>query len=229
MNDMQELSPEAKKKLAQTLADNFAKWDDDRASQITTAKEIMQEVYLQQPSLNKNGQEWKSDVKLNAQYNIKKALKSMLWREVYPNADSMFGVRGTNEQTEQTAKPQKAAIVDSFNKMNIGKQYDLAVDSLLDVGEMIAKIDWVSKKKIVKRQNKSVGWMFNNLVSMATGAGTMEVPFTDIEIPLYENARVEAISPFPADSSAQKTTASAGSAYQCGKTFRKPHRQKRGS
>lgn len=196
MNDMQELSPDAKKKLAQTLADNFAKWDDDRASQITTAKEIMQEVYLQQPSLNKNGQEWKSDVKLNAQYNIKKALKSMLWREVYPNADSMFGVRGTNEQTEQTAKPQKAAIVDSFNKMNIGKQYDLAVDSLLDVGEAIAKVDWVSKKKIVKRQNKSVGWMFNNLVSMATGAGTMEVPFTDIEIPLYENARVEAISPF---------------------------------
>ena len=196
MNDMQELSPDAKKKLAQTLADNFAKWDDDRASQITTAKEIMQEVYLQQPSLNNNGKEWKSDVKLNAQYNIKKALKSMLWREVYPNADSMFGVRGTNEQTEQTAKPQKAAIVDSFNKMNIGKQYDLAVDSLLDVGEMIAKIDWVSKKKIVKRQNKTVGWMFNNLVSMATGAGTMEVPFTDIEIPLYENARVEAISPF---------------------------------
>ena len=51
----------------------------------------MEEVYLNQPARYKNKkQAWKSDVKLNGLHNIKKAMKSMLWREVYPSADAMF-------------------------------------------------------------------------------------------------------------------------------------------
>ena len=62
----------------------------------------MEEVYLNQPARYKNKkQAWKSDVKLNGLHNIKKAMKSMLWREVYPSADAMFNVRGTNEETEK--------------------------------------------------------------------------------------------------------------------------------
>ena len=198
VNELKELSEEQKEKFAKRLASNFTKWDEDRTSQITTAKEIMKEVYLDQD--NRKGDEkstkWKSNIHLNKPYNIKKAIKAMLWREVYPNAEQMFDVRGTNEETEKNAKTQKAAIVDSFNKMKINKQYDLAVDSLLDIGEMIAKVDWVQKKKIVKRQRKDVGFMLQNLIARANGAGVLPAPMKDIEIPLYENARVETISPF---------------------------------
>ena len=197
INEMKQLSDEQKSNFAKKLADNFTKWDEDRSAQITTAREIQEEVYLKQPARYKNkNQKWKSDVKLNGLHNIKKAIKSMLWREVYPNADAMFSVRGTNDQTEQMAKLQKASIVDSFNKMNIGKQYDLAVDSLLDIGEMIAKVDWVSKKKVVKRQVKGVGLVLQNIVSLANGAGFQQQMMQDVVIPVYENARVETISPF---------------------------------
>lgn len=198
VNELKELSEEQKEKFAKRLASNFTKWDEDRTSQITTAKEIMKEVYLDQDSRkgNEKSTKWKSNIHLNKPYNIKKAIKAMLWREVYPNAEQMFDVRGTNEETEKNAKTQKAAIVDSFNKMKINKQYDLAVDSLLDIGEMIAKVDWVQKKKIVKRQRKDVGFMLQNLIARANGAGVLPAPMKDIEIPLYENARVETISPF---------------------------------
>lgn len=197
INDLQALSDDAREKFAVKLDGYFKKWDEDRQTQITTAKEIMAEVYLQQEPRYTNKKEmWKSDVKLNTMHNVKKAIKSMLWREVYPSADAMFNVRGTNEATEQNAKQQKASVVDSFNKMVIQKQYDLAVDSLLDIGEMIAKVDWVSKKKVVKRQKKDVGWVLQNIVSMSTGAGFQPVPFQNVEIPVYENARVETISPF---------------------------------
>ena len=198
VNELKELSEEQKEKFAKRLASNFTKWDEDRTSQITTAKEIMKEVYLDQDSRkgDEKSTKWKSNIHLNKPYNIKKAIKAMLWREVYPNAEQMFDVRGTNEETEKNAKTQKAAIVDSFNKMKINKQYDLAVDSLLDIGEMIAKVDWVQKKKIVKRQRKDVGFMLQNLIARANGAGVLPAPMKDIEIPLYENARVETISPF---------------------------------
>ena len=42
----------------------------------------------------------------------------------------MFDVRGTNSQTEEQANYKKAAIVDSLNKMQIGKQFDEAISNL---------------------------------------------------------------------------------------------------
>lgn len=196
IEELQELGKDEKNKFALRLADNFSKWDQDRHDQITTAKEIMREVYLNQVSRKSKGQEWKSDVHLNGLYNIKRVLTATLWREIWANPAQMFDVRGTNEQTEKQAKHQKAAIVDSLEKMEIGKQFDDAISNLFDIGEMIVKVDWEQKKKIVKRQRKSIGWVMQNIVSMANGAGFNAMPLQDVEIPVYENARVESISPF---------------------------------
>lgn len=194
---MKELSDNQKKDFAEKIASNFSKWNDDRASQIATAKEIMEEVYLNQGARYKNKkQTWKSDVKLNGLYNIKKAIISVMWREVWANISSMFDVRGTNEQTEKTAKEQKASLVDSMEKMDIGKQFDISIQDGLDIGEMVAKVDWVVKKKVVKRQAQGIGWVMQNVVSLANGAGFQQQIMQDVEIPIYENARVEAISPF---------------------------------
>ena len=94
VNELKELNYEQKEKLAKRLADNFAKWDDDRSTQIAVAKEIMDEVYLNQPSRKKDKNDWKSDVKLNGLYNIKRALTASLWREIWANPAQMFDVRG---------------------------------------------------------------------------------------------------------------------------------------
>lgn len=197
IQDNKELTEEQRNKLAQKIADNWVQWDQDRQSQISMARKIMQETYLNQaPRKFPKGLEWKSDVKLNAIYNIKRAKKSIIWREMWSNPSQMFDVRGTDKQTEEQAKLQKAAIVDSLNKMNIGAQYDNAVDNLYDIGEMIFKTDWEQRKKIVKRQKKDVGFVLMNIMRNLTGAGYEQAPLKDVEIPYYENARVESISPF---------------------------------
>ncbi len=197
IEDSKELSQEQRNKLAATIAGNWTKWDEARQSQIDMARKIMQETYLNQSKREfPKGLEWKSDVKLNAIYNIKRAKKSVLWREIWSNTSQMFDVRGTNEQTEKQAKLQKAAIVDSLEKMDIGKQYDTAIDNLFDIGEMIFKTDWEQRKKVVKRQKKDVGFILTNVIRSLTGAGYEQAPLQDVEIPYYENARVESISPF---------------------------------
>ena len=197
IESLEDLSEDRQKKLATEIAAKFASWDDDRSSQISTAREIMSEVYLQQPSKKYEGDlEWKSDVKLNALYNIKRTRKAQLWHEMWSNSEQMFEVRGTNEQTEQTAKYQKAAIVDSLNKMEVQRQYDKVADDLFDVGEMIFKTDWEQRKKVVKRQRKDVGFVIMNVLRNMTGSGyTMSEKMQDVEIPYYENARVEEVSP----------------------------------
>ena len=171
-----ELSATQRDEFAKKLAGNFSKWDEDRNSQITTALEIMQEVYLNQPSRRKKGQEWKSDVKLNGLYNIKKALTSQLWHQMYGNPSSMFDVRGTSQETEDNAKIQKAGIVDSLEKGEVGKQMDDGINNLFDIGEVILKTDWLIKTKKVMRRG--------------------EFGLQEMELPVYENARVESISPF---------------------------------
>ncbi len=197
IQDNQELSKELKDKLANEIQANYTKWDDERISQIDTAKRIMEETYLNQPAKKyEKGLEWESDVKTNELYNIKRAKKSVLWREMWSEPSQMFEVQGTNEQTNRVAKEQKANIVDALNKMNIGKQFDAGIDNLFDIGEIIFKTDWVAKKKVVKRQKKDIGFQLMNVISQLSGAGYTTVPMKDVEIPIYENARVESISPF---------------------------------
>lgn len=197
IQDNQELSKELKDKLANEIQANYTKWDDERISQIDTAKRIMEETYLNQPAKKyEKGLEWESDVKTNELYNIKRAKKSVLWREMWSEPSQMFEVQGTNEQTNQMAKQQKANIVDALNKMNVGKQFDAGIDNLFDIGEIIFKTDWIAKKKVVKRQKKDIGFQLMNVISQLSGAGYTTVPMKDVEIPIYENARVESISPF---------------------------------
>lgn len=198
IENLENLSDERKSELAKDIAGKFKLWDDDRSEQIDTARSIMDEVYLHQGKKKQEKElEWKSDVKLNALYNIKRTRKAQLWSEMWSNSEQMFDVKGTNEQTEETAKQQKAAIVDSLNKMEVQRQYDKVADDLFDIGEMIFKTDWEQRKKVVKRQRKDVGFVIMNVLRNAMGAGySTQERMRDVEIPYYENARVEEVSPF---------------------------------
>lgn len=198
IEDLKALSDEDKEKLAHKIAAKFDKWNDDRTEQLDTAKLIMREVYLNQPHRKYEDElEWKSDIKLNSLYNIKRTRKAMLWREMWSNAGQMFDVKGTNEETEKTAKYQKAAIVDSLNRMEVQRQFDKVADDLFDAGEMIFKTDWEVRKKVVKRQRKDIGFVLQNIVRNLAGSGfSVQESMQDVTIPYYENARVEAVSPF---------------------------------
>lgn len=193
-----QLNKQERDNLATKIAENFGKWDDDRAAQITMAKKIMTETYLNQaPRKFDEGLEWKSDVKMNALYNIKRTKKSVIWKQMWSSPQQMFEVRGTNDETEEMAKIQKAALVDSLTKMNVGKQYDAAIDNLYDIGEMIFKTDWEQRKKIVKRQKKGIGFVLQNIFRLNSQAGyRTSATMSDVELPYYENARVESVSPF---------------------------------
>lgn len=198
VEELKDLSEEEREKLAGKIAGKYIKWNDDREAQITTAKEIMEQVYLNQPDKRYEDElEWKSDVKLNSLYNIKRTRKAMLWREMWSNAGQMFDVRGTSEETEENAKVQKAAIVDSLNRMEVQRQFDKVADDLFDIGEMIFKTDWEVRKKVVKRQRKDIGFVLMNIARNLTGSGfTTQESMKDVTIPYYENARVEEVSPF---------------------------------
>ncbi|MBQ2396005.1 MAG: hypothetical protein II304_03025 [Bacteroidales bacterium] len=189
------LSFDERQKFAKDIAGKFAKFDELRQEQITTAKEIMAEVYLRQaPRAVKTGKDWKSNIHLNLMYSIKNARLSQIWRDMWADTNAMFTVRGTNEQTEKTAKQQKAALVDALDKMEIGKTFDSAVSSLFDVGEIILKTDWETREKTVKRQRRGVGFELIKLMRSMTGAGYVP-EFEEQTIPYYENARVENINP----------------------------------
>ena len=195
MNEPKNLTQDERNDFAVKLAEKFKKWDEDRDPQITTARKIMKEVYLNQsPRARKD---WQSDIKLNSIYNIKEAKKAQLWSVMWSHTEQMFGVRGTDEQTEQQAKIQKAALVYSLEQMEVQKQYDIVADDYFDTGEMIFKTDWERREKIVKRQKKDIGFVFRNILKKMNGSGFMTASdLTDVKIPYYENARVEAVSPF---------------------------------
>ena len=69
INEQKELNEEQKERFAKRIAENFAKWDEDRAKQITTAKNIMEEVYLDQKSRKTDDKDWKSNIHLNKLHN----------------------------------------------------------------------------------------------------------------------------------------------------------------
>jgi len=83
------------------------------------------------------------------------------------------------------------SIVDALNKMNIGRQYDEAIDNLIDVGEAILFVDWLEKKKTVKRF-RGGNFVVEKILRTFNGGKPLQ---EKIELPYYQNARVRAIDP----------------------------------
>lgn len=186
------LTGEDRKKIAQRIKSNFDEWNELRQEQIDTAKKIMSEVYQYQGAkYTKDEDNWRSDVHLGKLLCIKRAKVANIWREMWSNPEQMFSVKGTNEETQQNAELQKSSIVDSLNKMNIGKQYDDAMYNLIDVGEAIFFVDWLEKQKTVKRFRNS-NFIFEQISRVFNGG---KMPQDKITLPYYQNARVRSINP----------------------------------
>ena len=161
--------------LASTIAGWWSDFHDKRSSQISTAQELRKLLYLNQPDRNKKSS-WKSNVKENKIFTTWDSMKSVMWKEIWSNEEQMFDVTGTSKDTEEMAERQKEAIVYALKKMNAGVQFDRATDFWAEYGEFIYKTDWKKRSKKAKRFDPYQGLI-------------------EVELPLEENANIEAINP----------------------------------
>ena len=173
------------KKLNKSQRDEFAgfisqMWQDfhdKRGTQIATAQKLQKLLSLNQADRNKEkGDEWKSNIKENKIYTTWDSMKSVMWKEIWSNEEQMFDVVGTSKDTEEMAEAQKEAIVYALKKMCAGVQFDRATDYWAEYGEFIYKTDWKKVSKKVKRFD-----VYNG--------------FVEQELPIEENANIEAINP----------------------------------
>lgn len=168
-----------KKTERDELASTIVQWWNDfhnkRNTQISTAQKLQQLMYLNQPNRNKK-QHWKSNIKENKIYTTWDSMKSSMWKEIWSNEEQMFDVVGTSKETEDVAEKQKEAIVYALKAMEAGIQFDLATEYWGQYGEFIYKTDWKKRVKKVKRFDQYKG-------------------FVEVELPLEENANIEAINP----------------------------------
>ena len=171
------LNKSQRDELAGTIAQMWQDFHDKRGTQITVAQKLQKLLSLNQADRNKDqGEEWKSNIKENKIYTTWDSMKSVMWKEIWSNEEQMFDVVGTSKETEEMAEAQKEAIVYALKKMNAGVQFDRATDYWAEYGEFIYKTDWKKVSKKVKRFDVNKG-------------------LKEVELPIEENANIEAINP----------------------------------
>lgn len=169
------LSKDDRDELARKISKWWESFHDKRESQIDTARELEKEIFLNQSSRNKEAK-WKGNIKENKIATTWDSMKSSMWKEIWSNEEQMFDVVGTDKQFEEVADKQKQALVHSLKRMEAGTQFDKASDNWAIYGDFVFKTDWKSRKKKVKRFDPYQG-------------------FVEQELPIEENANIEAINP----------------------------------
>ena len=169
------LSKTDKDDLASKISGWWGEFQDKRTSQLDTAEKLSKYIYLNQSDRNKSAK-WKANIKENKVYTTYDSMKSVMWKEVWSNENQMFDVTGMDKQYEDVAEQQKQAIVHALKIMNAGVQFDMATDNWFLYGDFIYKTDWKRRSKKVKRFDQYAGMV-------------------EQEIPLEDNANIEAINP----------------------------------
>lgn len=171
------LSKDDRDELAKKISDWWEEFHKKRSSQLDTARELEKQIYLNQGNRNiKEDEEWKSNIRENLISTTWDSMKSLIWKEGWSNEEQMFDVQGTSKEYEEMAETQKQALVHSLERMEAGTQFDRCADYWAVYGDFIYKTDWKSRKKKVKRFDQFQG-------------------FVEQELPLEENANIEAINP----------------------------------
>lgn len=169
------LSKDDRDELAKKISDWWGEFHSKRESQLATAREIEKQIFLNQSDRNAN-KKWKSNIKENKLYTTWDSMKSSMWKEIWSNEEQMFDVQGTSKEYEEMAETQKQAMVHALKRMEAGTQFDKAADYWAVYGDFVYKTDWKSRKKKVKRFDPYQGYI-------------------EQELPLEENANIEAINP----------------------------------
>lgn len=201
-NKFKKLTQDQRADLALTISKWWKQFHNARKKQIDTARELDKYICLNQPARNTEA-DWKSDIRENVIYNTWDSIKSQLWREVWADEDQMFDVAGVTPQDEQNADKQKQSVVHALRDMKASLQFDRATDYWGRYGDFVYKIDWKSKKKKVKRFDKFDG-------------------FQEIELPIEENANIEAVDPLFFNFDTQKCNSTNGDEWdKCIKIYKR--------
>jgi hypothetical protein len=169
------LSKDDRDELAKKISDWWGQFHEKRRSQLETARELEKYMYFNQADRNKD-KAWKSNIKEYRIATTWDCMKSLIWKESYSNEDQLFDVQGTAQEFEEMAEKQKTALSHSLKKMKASTQLDKGTDGWGVYGDFVYKTDWKSRKKKVKRFDP-----YSGLVEQ--------------ELPIEENANVEAINP----------------------------------
>ena len=169
------LSKDDRDELAKKISDWWGEFHSKRETQLKTAREIEKQIFLNQADRNAN-KKWKSNIKENKLYTTWDSMKSSMWKEIWSNEEQMFDVQGTSKEYEEMAETQKQAMVHALKRMEAGTQFDKGTDYYFIYGDFVYKTDWKSRKKKVKRFDPYQGYI-------------------EQELPLEENANIEAINP----------------------------------
>ena len=192
-NKSRRLSDSDAENVAKDIAEKFERFDDLRARQKNVYKLLKKEIYLEDRR-NKKKAAWKSQIFLNKIYSYFQTRQAFIWDNVYSSVDQMFDVEGRDEISEKTAKIQKAALVNSFDKMKVTKQLDPAIEHLDVIGEACLFVSWKRKIKRIRRRMSLAEQLQNNgLLSLIRGRP--EDAYGYFEQVIYEGAYVEAINP----------------------------------
>lgn len=171
------MSVDDRDKLARTIADWWKQYHKKRSNQLKVARELERYMFLNQPDRNiSEDDKWKSNIKENKIATTWDSMKSSMWKEIWSNEEQMFDTVGTTKDDEEKADAQKQAVVHAMKQMESGIQFDIATDNWGVYGDFVYKTDWKSRKRKVKRYDKYLGYI-------------------EQELPLYENANLEAINP----------------------------------
>ena len=170
-----QLSKTDRDDLAGKISGWWGEFQDKRTSQLDTAEKLSKYIYLNQSDRNKSAK-WKANIKENKVYTTYDSMKSVMWKEIWSNEGQMFDVVGMSKEYEEVAEEQKQAIVHALKIMDAGVQFDLATDYWMLFGDFIYKTDWKRRSKKVKRFDAYAGMV-------------------EQEIPLEDNANIEAINP----------------------------------
>lgn len=180
--EIQKLSQEQESNVVSNISQNFQEWDDIRQDQKDRYNLLKPEMYLQ---LETKEDTWKSKKRMNKIYSLFQTRQAFLWENIFSNIDKMFSVEGATPESEQYAKYQKAMLVDAFDKMELNKHIDKAVEYLDTVGEMCLFTCWKSRTK-QEREKQTV-------INQITGLPETQTVVVDKEI--YNGAYVDTINP----------------------------------
>lgn len=188
-NSVKKLTEEQETSIVSSLSKKFQDWDSIRQHQIDTYAKLKPEIYLED-QVKKNT--WKSQKRLFKIYSLFQTRQAFLWENIFADVSKMFDVSGKTPESDATAKQQKVALSDAFDKMKVSQQLDKAIEHLDAIGEFCLFTGWKKKHRQVRRKLNFMEMVTQGKVINLLKGETQTGIFEEL---IYDGAYIEAINP----------------------------------
>ncbi|MDD3593028.1 MAG: hypothetical protein PHX18_00200 [Candidatus Gastranaerophilales bacterium] len=128
--------------LRDKIAFMFEELDSARAKQKEDIKSLENAVFLKD-----NDKFQMPDL-----FELYQTFKSHIWENLYSNLESLFDVKGLNQQSEQNALIQKRNLMRYFESSRLVSTLDKAIDFLIRKSEAVVFVGWRTEEKFVRRE-----------------------------------------------------------------------------